>query len=753
MNDIYKLASKYCNNPQECTPEGILYGLVKLSTMSEMALKFLFREAAIQDTDSVKKEISKIRELLVKEDIDIDLIKAEAKELLPLIEQEGADKSGFKVVSQKYDDNTSVEQIINDILKSIDNETISMFRNGSTREDVISYRNHLFEKHKEITEGLTDDPKNTEEATKSTKAETIDTGEKSSVSKEAPDAGNDQTDNERINKNIVFNERLDAYLREIKDMIPVFRKTENESYLFSQSLLVSIDEGYGFSSFSQELAQVYIDAGLSSKTKAGDLVKELKIDEIKKTMDEPRSLSDVLKLVNTYYNERTRGRLGLIISADISALLPVIDTDEFRKIIRQIGQKSSSVLLVFRIPYMEHNVLADVEAIMLDVLGIKTLSVPPVPTDRLVEYIIDNVEADGFLFDKKSREQLENGIVAEKNDGHFYGFHTLNKMHDTIIYEKLRYNAIKHSDDKIINTKQLKEFLKLTDRIPDHEQMLKRMVGVDEIIRQIDDKIKQIKTSQKLSDDNVDVERPSIHMMFRGNPGTGKTTMARIVAAKLKDAGILSKGHLYEIKGRDLCGRYVGETTPKTCAYCRDAYGSVLFIDEAYELYRSGDADSHDFGHEALAALVAEMENHRDDMCVILAGYTDDMNEMLKGNIGLKDRIPIIIDFPNDTREQLKEIFFKMMDSRFKYENRLEEVVAEYFDSIDEEMLNNKEFSNARFVRNLYESTWGEAATRYDLNSSNKLVIKCSDFKNAAAKINLRSAADKKRRPIGFVTD
>ena len=155
------------------------------------------------------------------------------------------------------------------------------------------------------------------------------------------------------------------------------------------------------------------------------------------------------------------------------------------------------------------------------------------------------------------------------------------------------------------------------------------------------------------------MERPCIHMRFVGNPGTGKTTVARIIGKILKEKGVLRIGNFYEYAGRDFCGRYVGETAPKTASICRDAYGSVLFIDEAYSLYR-GDDNSRDYGREALDTLIAEMENHRNDFVVIMAGYTDDMDKLMAGNMGLASRMPYTIEFPNFTREQLYEIFESM---------------------------------------------------------------------------------------------
>ena len=124
-------------------------------------------------------------------------------------------------------------------------------------------------------------------------------------------------------------------------------------------------------------------------------------------------------------------------------------------------------------------------------------------------------------------------------------------------------------------------------------------------------------------------------MRFVGSPGTGKTTVARIIGQILKQEGILRKGGFFEYKARDLVAEYIGQTAVKTSTICRDAYGSVLFLDEAYSLYEGSNYEN-DYGKEAITTLVSEMENHREDMLVIMAGYTDEMDHLMKANPGLR---------------------------------------------------------------------------------------------------------------------
>ena len=145
----------------------------------------------------------------------------------------------------------------------------------------------------------------------------------------------------------------------------------------------------------------------------------------------------------------------------------------------------------------------------------------------------------------------------------------------------------------------------------------------------------------------------SMHMIFTGNPGTGKTTIARLVAKYLKAIGALKGGQLVEVTRADLVGRYTGHTAPLTNSVIESALGGVLFIDEAYSLYR-GEQDS--FGLEAIDTLVKGMEDHRDELVVILAGYTREMEIFLTANSGLASRFPNKIEFPDYTAEELLQI-------------------------------------------------------------------------------------------------
>jgi probable Rubsico expression protein CbbX len=200
---------------------------------------------------------------------------------------------------------------------------------------------------------------------------------------------------------------------------------------------------------------------------------------------------------------------------------------------------------------------------------------------------------------------------------------------------------------------------------------------------------------------------PSLHMCFSGNPGTGKTTVALRMAQILHRLGYVRKGHMVAVTRDDLVGQYIGHTAPKTREVLKKAMGGVLFIDEAYYLYRP--ENERDYGQEAIEILLQVMENHRDDLVVILAGYEDRMNTFFQSNPGMRSRIAHHLTFPDYSADELMEISRKMLAEQ---NYRFSPEAAEAFERYLGLRLAQPHFANARSARNALDRARLRQASR-----------------------------------------
>ena len=207
-------------------------------------------------------------------------------------------------------------------------------------------------------------------------------------------------------------------------------------------------------------------------------------------------------------------------------------------------------------------------------------------------------------------------------------------------------------------------------------------------------------------------ESPTLHMSFSGNPGTGKTTVALKIADLLHRLGYVRKGHLVSVTRDDLVGQYIGHTAPKTKEVLKKAMGGVLFIDEAYYLYRP--ENERDYGQEAIEILLQVMENNRDDLVVVLAGYKDKMDKFFESNPGFRSRVAHHIDFPDYSNDELLEIAEVMVAGmNYKFNEGSIKAMAEYIE------LRRKQphFANARSIRNAIDRARLRQANRVFNNS------------------------------------
>lgn len=237
---------------------------------------------------------------------------------------------------------------------------------------------------------------------------------------------------------------------------------------------------------------------------------------------------------------------------------------------------------------------------------------------------------------------------------------------------------------------------------------LNNLVGlknVKELIRMLE---AYIRLEQLRKEKGLKYEPLTLHMVFKGNPGTGKTTVARLLGKIFKGIGILSKGHVVEVERADLVGEYIGHTAQKVRENVKKSLGGILFIDEAYSLARGGEKD---FGKEAIDTLVKAMEDHKNDFILILAGYGNEMEYFLNSNPGLKSRFALQFDFPDYSIDELMDISEKMTANRdykltLKAKRKIHKLLIRCLND------NKLKEGNARLVRNIVEKAIMNQALR-----------------------------------------
>lgn len=243
-------------------------------------------------------------------------------------------------------------------------------------------------------------------------------------------------------------------------------------------------------------------------------------------------------------------------------------------------------------------------------------------------------------------------------------------------------------------------------------ERLNKLIGLDEIKKEVNKMVSYIKVQKAREELKLQTLGMSLHMVFSGNPGTGKTTVARILAKIFQSLGLLKKGHLVETDRLGLVGQFVGHTAKKTDDVIRKALDGVLFIDEAYALLGGGE---NDFGQEAIDTLVKRMEDYRERLIVIVAGYPDDMQEFIDSNPGLHSRFNLHLDFEDYHEDELLGIMNILCD---KNEYILNQEAEEQLQQLFRKELNQEEegFGNGRHVRNLFESAIRNQAVRLSMS-------------------------------------
>jgi len=254
------------------------------------------------------------------------------------------------------------------------------------------------------------------------------------------------------------------------------------------------------------------------------------------------------------------------------------------------------------------------------------------------------------------------------------------------------------TSDRTSETGKAEEKEAPPEKLEDLKKELEGYIGLAAVKKEVGDLIDVVKIHQLRKENGLPAAELSLHMVFSGNPGTGKTTIARLMARIYRSLGILSKGQLVEVDRSGLVAGYVGQTALKTGKVIEKALGGVLFIDEAYALNGSSE---NDFGQEAIDTILKAMEDHRDDLVVIAAGYDELMDRFIHSNPGLESRFNRFLHFEDYSPEELLDIF-RMRCEKNCYTLE-EEAAALVRELLERENRNPKSFGNARGVRNVFE--------------------------------------------------
>lgn len=317
-----------------------------------------------------------------------------------------------------------------------------------------------------------------------------------------------------------------------------------------------------------------------------------------------------------------------------------------------------------------------------------------------------------YLFndDKDLEKSYFNFIIEEENPT------SKQILNDILNKVKIESDELLNYIEKTFKTSNLDyptyrdnlcEYISFNNKLPELETTkttkeifneLEELVGLEKVKNSLYELVDLITLKNKTKD-NLKIKDINLHMLFLGNPGTGKTTVARLLSGILYDLGYIRQDKLIEVSSKDLVAEYVGQTAPKTMEVINRAMGGILFIDEAYSLAVS---NNNSYNAEAIATLIKAMEDYRDDLVIIFAGYTKEMQDFINSNSGIASRIGYTFTFDDYTNSELKQIFINMAT---KAGFKIEDEALLKLDSLIDLHRNTKNFGNARFIRNVYEKT------------------------------------------------
>ena len=469
----------------------------------------------------------------------------------------------------------------------------------------------------------------------------------------------------------------------------------------SRHMLFTGNPGTGKTTVARIVARLLRDLGVLRK---GQLVEAGRVDlvagyvgqtAIKTTKKINEALGGVLFIDEAYALTRNSGGFGL---EAIDTLIPALENlrDDLVVILAGYTQEMSEFLksnpgLRSRIPFQ--------------------IEFPDYSAAELAQITIIEARHSGFTLAANVIDKLESlfdsVLVAGRSD-QGNGRLVRSTVEEAIRRQSERLLADETASQQDLVTLTSEDFL-LNANVgeasePNALSQLDALIGLSEIKEFLRDLDAQVKLDKQRRSRGIQVNSgQSLHMLFTGNPGTGKTTVARILGQLLKDLGILKTGHVVEVGRESLVGAYLGHTAIKTSEKIKDALGGILFLDEAYTLAQDA------FGGEALATLIKGMEDHRDSLIVIMAGYSREMQHLLDVNPGLRSRFPNNLEFRDYTAGELFDVGARQLMGRGR---RLSAAAEERLRYLCEAAVGNVTAGNARYVRNLLEAAERRQARR-----------------------------------------
>lgn len=448
------------------------------------------------------------------------------------------------------------------------------------------------------------------------------------------------------------------------------------------------------------------------KEKAAEIVKEFSdavwyFDYFRRGCD--NTVTTHIYLSSTSFSElcdqyKSANAGTLFVLHDVGLLRENVDFKEgYHRLLRIIEDRRNDIMSIIIGDKMEVAGFFSMYPTFKSKVFTKTLEMEDMSSISIMDALEEKLIGT-FTIPEEVYQRLEQYIHTVYPGSPLRGMEFVNDLYEKLLFN--HYNSNVNAD----------AMLRVTDlpyvKPPRSEasifQDINQLTGLANVKQELQNVSNLVKFNIKMGAHNTNAV--NLHMVFSGNPGTGKTTVARLTAEILHNIGFIQENKLVVCSAKDLIGEYLGQTTPKTAAKCEEAYNGVLFIDEAYQLNPAASVSGNSYREECIAELIQQMENNRDRLVVIFAGYTDEMEDFLsKANTGLRSRIGKTIQFPDYTEDELVEIFEGIAK---RHKMSLAEGVREKIRQIfSVAKRDSQRFGNARYARNLFERSLLRHAT------------------------------------------